>query len=140
MGQEIEDFFPSAFLFFYAVVIISGLVLLLESSRPNKRNLVRLTVLVRAFALFGFCSGIFISGLLLFKDNLGLHAWSIPTPVILLFLPFLPWDSDYDPGKIDLYMLLLMSSVFTGFFYGLIGLLVQYLLNIWRRHSVENKT
>lgn len=139
MGQGFEYVLYWAPGVFYLAVLVSGLILLLESSRPGKSKMVRITGLVRAFALAGFCVGVLISGLFIYMDWRGKEAGPVLVGILQLLFPTTAWVVDYEGGKVGAYFLLFVSSIANGCWYGLIGLLVQYTVETWRKHSVRGR-
>jgi len=95
--------------------------------------------IVRAFAIFGFCIGILLSTLSFFLEWRGLDAGQVIASIALVLFPAAIPFQDYPGGNdIYLYLLCLFACILNGFFYALVGLVVQFAVNAWRRRSQQS--
>jgi hypothetical protein len=140
MSQEFEVVLSRGLGIFNTAVLISGSLLFLESSRPGKRKMIRVTALVVVFAIIGFSFGVLTSGLLYFMRSRGHDPGPILNAILLQgFFPTFTPMVDYEGGMAGAYVLLFVLSLANGCWYGLIGLLVQYAVETWRKHSVRGR-
>jgi hypothetical protein len=101
--------------------------------------MVRRIPIVRTFAIFGFCIGILLSTLSFFLEWRGLHTGPVIAAIALVLFPAAIPFQDYPGGNdIYLYLLCLFACILNGFFYALVGLIVQYAVNALRQRSHQS--
>lgn len=140
MARHTGEVLSSAISIFNFSVVICGLVLLLESSRAGKSKMVRITGLVWAFAIVGFCFGVLVSAVVFFAHLRGHKTGPVLDAILFqgLFPTFAPMV-DYEGGIAGACGLLIVLSIENALWYGLMGLLVQYVVDVRRRRLVRNK-